>query len=87
MEKPQDESIDAIEADNARWDALLTTDESQALLERLADEALAELRAGRTRPMAFTDDGRPVPGEAGEWNSPADSTKRPQPLGTVSPRP
>jgi hypothetical protein len=58
----QDESIDEIEADNARWDALLATDESQALLERLADEALAELRAGKTRPMAFTDDGRLVPG-------------------------
>lgn len=58
----QDESLEAIEADNARWDALLATDESQALLERLADEALAELRAGKTRPMAFTDDGRLVPG-------------------------
>ncbi len=62
MDRPQDESIDAIEADNARWDALLSTDESQALLERLADEALAELRSGKTRPMAFTDDGRLVPG-------------------------
>lgn len=58
----QDESIDTIEADNARWDALLATDESQALLERLADEALAELRAGKTKPMTFTDDGRLVPG-------------------------
>lgn len=58
----QDESVDRIEADNARWDALLASDESQALLERLADEALAELRAGKTRPMAFTDDGRLVPG-------------------------
>jgi hypothetical protein len=58
----QDESMDAIDADNARWDALLATDESQALLERLADEALAELRAGKTKPMAFTDDGRLVPG-------------------------
>jgi hypothetical protein len=58
----QDESMDAMEDDNARWDALLATDESQALLERLADEALAELRSGKTRPMAFTDDGRLVPG-------------------------
>ena len=66
MDRPQDESIDDIEADNARWDALLATDESQALLDRLADEALAELRAGKTRPMVVTDDGRLVPGEAGE---------------------
>lgn len=58
----QDESLEAIEADNARWDALLATDESQALLEQLADEALAEYRAGKTKPMAFTDDGRFVPG-------------------------
>jgi hypothetical protein len=54
MDRQQDESIDAIEADNARWDALLATDESQAVLERLADEAFAELRAGKTRPMVFT---------------------------------
>jgi hypothetical protein len=62
MDRPQDESINAIEADNARWDALLATDESQVLLEQLADEALAEYRAGKTKPMAFTDDGRLVPG-------------------------
>jgi hypothetical protein len=40
------EDITKIEADNARWDALLATDEAQALLENLADEALAEHRAG-----------------------------------------
>lgn len=62
MVRQRDESMDEIEADNARWDALLATDESQAMLERLADEALTELRAGKTRPMAFTDDGRLVPG-------------------------
>ena len=62
MNKRQDESIDEIEADNDRWDALLATEESQALLEQLADEALAEYRAGKTKPMAFTDDGRLVPG-------------------------
>ena len=50
-----------IESDNAEWDALLATDEAQTLLETLADEALAEHRAGRTRPMAFNQ-GRIVPG-------------------------
>lgn len=47
---------------NARWDMLLATDKSQMLLEQLADEALAEYRAGKTQPMSFTEDGRLVPG-------------------------
>jgi len=47
---------------NARWDALLAIDGSQLLLEQLADEALAEHRAGKTQPMVFTEDGRLVPG-------------------------
>jgi len=51
-----------IKADNERWDSLLATDESQALLEKLVDEALAEHRAGRTKPMAFSGSGRIVPG-------------------------
>lgn len=58
----QEEDITEIEADNARWDALLATDEGQALLEKLADEALAEHRAGKTKPMAFNDEGRIAPG-------------------------
>ncbi|MCZ7575516.1 MAG: hypothetical protein M5U01_43760 [Ardenticatenaceae bacterium] len=58
----QEESMAEVEADNAQWDALLATDKAQALLENLADEALAEHRAGKTRPMAFDDEGRIVPG-------------------------
>ncbi len=58
----QEESAAEVEADNAQWDALLATDEAQALLEKLADDALAEHRAGRTRPMAFDHAGRIVPG-------------------------
>ncbi len=50
-----------IESENAEWDALMATDEAQALLDTLADEALAEHRAGKTRSMAF-DQGRIVPG-------------------------
>ena len=38
-----------------RWGA-------QVLLEKLADEALAEHRAGKTQPMTFNDEGRIVPG-------------------------
>jgi len=48
--------------DDARWDALLATEESQRLLEKLADEALAEIEAGQVRPMAFSDDGEILPG-------------------------
>jgi len=33
-----------VEKDEARWDKLLATDEAQAVLEKLADEALAEQR-------------------------------------------
>lgn len=58
----QEGSVAEVEADNAQWDALLATGEAQALLEKLADEALAEHRAGKTRPMVFDDEGRIVPG-------------------------
>ena len=40
----QDEDTDEIDIDNARWDALLGSDEGQAVLEDLAQEALLEHR-------------------------------------------
>jgi hypothetical protein len=52
-----------IAEENARWDALLETEESQRLLEKMADEALAEIQAGLARPMIFTADGEIVPGD------------------------
>lgn len=60
-EESPDESEEEIVADNARWDALFATDESQRLLEKMADEALAEIEAGHAKSMAFTDDGEIVP--------------------------
>lgn len=57
-ERIQEEDIPEIEADNARWDALLATGEAQALLEKLAGEALAEHRSGKTRPLAFSHEER-----------------------------
>ena len=36
-----------------RWAELFARPESEDLLERLADEALAEHRAGRTRPLTL----------------------------------
>ncbi len=56
------ESLAEVEADNAQWDALLATDDAQNLLDKLADDALAEYRTGKTRPMTFTSQGRIVPG-------------------------
>lgn len=58
----QEESMAEVEADNVKWDAILATDEGQALLEKLADEALAEHRAGKTMPMGFDSEERIVPG-------------------------
>jgi hypothetical protein len=55
-------AFEEILADNAKWDALFATEQSQQLLEKMADEALAEHRAGKTRSMKFTNDGRIVPG-------------------------
>lgn len=57
-----EETAAEIEADNAKWDALLQSDEGQALLEKLASEALAEHRAGLTKPMSLDDEGRLIPG-------------------------
>jgi len=57
----QEEDAEEIKADNARWDALLATDEAQMLLEELANEALEEHRAGRTKKMVFNDEGRITP--------------------------
>ncbi len=57
----EEETSVEIEADNAQWDALLATNESQTLLEQLAAEALTEHRADKTKPIAFNEDGRIVP--------------------------
>jgi hypothetical protein len=57
----QEEEPAEVEAENARWDALLATEESQAWLEKMAEKARAEHRAGKSRPMVFDDDGRLVP--------------------------
>ena len=38
-----------------RWAELFARPESEDLLERLADEAVAEHRAGRTRPLSLDE--------------------------------
>ena len=46
---------------DAHWDELLASDKSQLLLERMADEALAEIEAGHATPMIFTPEGEIAP--------------------------
>jgi len=46
---------------DARWDELLASEEGQRMLEKLADEALADIRAGKARPMMFTENGELAP--------------------------
>ncbi len=49
------------EAD-ARWDTLLASEEGQLALDKLADEALVDIRAGKASPMVFTNDDEIAPG-------------------------
>ena len=56
----QEEAPSEVEADNARWDALLATSQAQTVLEQLAGEALTEHRAGKTKPMEFDSEGHVV---------------------------
>ena len=55
------ESVEVVGADNARWDALLESDDGQKVLEKLSQEALVEYRADRTKPITFNNEGRLAP--------------------------
>ena len=46
--------LEEMESDR-RWDELFATPESEAFLERMADEAIAEHRAGTIRPLSVED--------------------------------
>jgi len=56
------ETEEAIRASEEKWDALFAREDAQRLMEQMADEALEEYRAGRTRPIVFTEDGEIAPG-------------------------
>ena len=45
-----------------RWEALFASEESQNALDKLADEALADIRAGKASAMIFTPTGEISPG-------------------------
>ena len=55
----EDASEAAIAADEARWDAKFAA--TQPGLKKMADKVRAEIQAGRTQAMHFTQDGRITP--------------------------
>jgi hypothetical protein len=61
-EAGEHKSVERLAQGDARWDALLATEESQRLLEQMADEALAETEAGMAESVVFTDEGEIGPG-------------------------
>jgi len=56
----EDETEEEVLADEAQWDAQFAA--TQDDLKKMADEVRADIRAGRTTPMIFTEDGRIAPG-------------------------
>jgi len=54
-----DETEEEILADEARWDAQFAA--TQEGLAGMADKVRADIRAGHTMPMVFTQDGRLAP--------------------------
>jgi hypothetical protein len=50
------ESEEEIQADEAKWEAQFAVNRDK--LRALAEEATAEYRAGKTKPMEFTREGR-----------------------------
>ena len=61
VSRPSAHEQTVVTIDDARWEALFVMDESQDLLDKLADENLPENKAGRTQPMVFTEDGEIAP--------------------------
>ena len=55
LESQENSSVDD---GDAKWDALLASPKGKAILYQLADQAEAEIDAGRTTEIGFTDDGR-----------------------------
>ena len=44
-----------VAADNEQWEAFMATDEAQTLLNKMANEALSEHQAGKTKTMGFNN--------------------------------
>lgn len=56
----EDATEEAMLADEAHWDAQFAA--SQPGLKKMADKVRAEIRAGNSQAMRFTQDGKMVPG-------------------------
>ena len=56
----EDETEEQALADEAEWDAQFAA--TQDGLRKMADKVRADIRAGRTMPMVFTEDGGIAPG-------------------------
>jgi hypothetical protein len=56
----EDETESEVLADEAEWDAQFAA--TQDGLKKMADKVRADIRAGRTMPMIFTEDGGIAPG-------------------------
>lgn len=52
---------DAYTEADAKWDEMLASKEGQRVLEKLADEALAEIRAGKATEIVLTEEGEIAP--------------------------
>ena len=52
------EDVDVVASDNDKWDKLISSSESQILLEKMADSAMADIKANLSRPMAFSNEGK-----------------------------
>lgn len=46
---------------DARWDEIFASDAGQSALDKLADEALEQIRVGKGRSMGFSNDGEIAP--------------------------
>ena len=57
----EDELEDTYTEADAKWDEMLASEEGQRVLEKLADEALAEIRAGKATEVTFTEEGEIAP--------------------------
>ena len=55
--KLSDEITMSYTENDQRWDRLLESVAGQLALDRLADDAMAEIRAGRGTSIAFTESG------------------------------
>ncbi|MBF0453142.1 MAG: hypothetical protein HQK75_20750 [Candidatus Magnetomorum sp.] len=54
----KEEDLDVVLSDNDKWEKVLSSSESQNLLEEMADSAMADIKANLSRPMAFTNEGK-----------------------------